>query len=89
MFGDRFSSSTSCSRWLHETEPGRLDQSLSCRFLKVATHPHESRMVFWLSRTWNFLLALMCAGFMGATAYHLSRTFTGWVERTISSWWAG
>ena len=39
MFGDRFSSSTSCSRWLHETEPGRLDQSLSCRFLKVATHP--------------------------------------------------
>ena len=46
-------------------------------------------MVFWLSRTWIFLLALMCAGFMGATAYHLSRTFTGWVERTISSWWAG
>ena len=39
MFGDRFRSSTSCSRWLHETEPGRLDQSLSCRFLKVATHP--------------------------------------------------
>ena len=50
---------------------------------------HESRMVFWFSRTWIFLLALMCAGFMGATAYHLSRTFTGWVERTISSWWAG
>ena len=23
----------------HETEPGRLDQSRSCRFLKVATHP--------------------------------------------------
>ena len=23
----------------HETEPGRLDQSLSCRFWKVATHP--------------------------------------------------
>ena len=41
MFGDRFSSSTSCSRWLYETEPGRLDQSLSCRFLKVATHPSE------------------------------------------------
>ena len=39
MFGDRFSSSTSCSRWLHETEPGRLDQALSCRLSKVATHP--------------------------------------------------
>ena len=39
MFGDRFSSSTSCSRWLHETEPGRPNQSLSCCFLKVATHP--------------------------------------------------
>ena len=39
MFGDNFSSSTSCSRWLHETEPGRLDQPPSCCFLKVATHP--------------------------------------------------
>ena len=39
MFGDRFSSSTTCSKWRHETEPGRLDQSLSCRFWKVATHP--------------------------------------------------
>ena len=41
MFGDRFSSSTSCSRWVHETEPDRPDQSLTCCFLKVATHPHE------------------------------------------------
>ena len=41
MCGDRFSSSTTCSRWRHETEPGRLDQSLSCRFWKVATHPVE------------------------------------------------
>ena len=39
MCGNRFSSSTTCSRWRHETEPGRLDQSLSCRFGKVATHP--------------------------------------------------
>ena len=39
MFGDRFSSSTSCSRWVHETEPDRPDQSLTCCFLKVATHP--------------------------------------------------
>ena len=39
MFGDRFSSSTNCSRWLHETEPGRPNQSFSCCFLKVATHP--------------------------------------------------
>ena len=23
----------------HEPKPGRLDQSRSCRFLKVATHP--------------------------------------------------
>ena len=50
---------------------------------------HESKMVFWFSRTWIFLLALMWAGFMGATAYHLARTFTDWVERAISSWWAG
>ena len=34
-----FSSSTSCSKWRHETKPGRLDQTRSCRFLKVATHP--------------------------------------------------
>ena len=40
MCGDRFSSSTTCSRCRHETEPGRLDQSLSCRFWKVATHPY-------------------------------------------------
>ena len=40
MFGNRFSSSTHCSRWLHEAEPGRLDPSFSGRFLKVATHPH-------------------------------------------------
>ena len=39
MFGDRFSSSTSCSKWRRETKPGRLDQSRSCYFLKVATHP--------------------------------------------------
>ena len=39
MFGDRFSSSTSCSRGVHETEPDRPDQSLTCCFLKVATHP--------------------------------------------------
>ena len=41
MCGDRFRSSTTCSRWRHETEPGRLDQSLSCRFWKVATHPFK------------------------------------------------
>ena len=39
MFGNRFSSSITCSRWRHEPKPGRLDQSRSCRFLKVATHP--------------------------------------------------
>ena len=41
MFGDRFSSSTSCSRWVHETEPDRPDPSLTCCFLKVATHPYH------------------------------------------------
>ena len=41
MFGNRFSSSITCSRWRHETKPGRLDQSRSCRFLKVATHPFK------------------------------------------------
>ena len=25
-----------------ETKPGRLDQSRSCRFLKVATHPFRA-----------------------------------------------
>ena len=39
MVGNKFSSSTSCSKWPHETEPGRLDQEFSGRFLKVATHP--------------------------------------------------
>ena len=43
MVGDRFSSSTSCSGWLHETAPARPDPSLSCLFLKVATHPFRGR----------------------------------------------
>ena len=30
MFGNRFSSSTSCLGWLNETDPGRPNQSLSC-----------------------------------------------------------
>ena len=47
IFGNRFSSSTSCSRWLHETEPGRLDQAFSCRFLKVATHPAVGTVAGW------------------------------------------
>ena len=50
---------------------------------------YETRMVFWFSRMWIFLLVLMCAGFMGAMMYHLSQAFTGWVVRAISSWWAG
>ena len=29
------------SRWLHETEPARLDQSRSYRFWKAATEPSE------------------------------------------------
>ena len=40
MSGDRFSSSTSCSRWLHETEPGWPNQAFSGRFLKVAIHSY-------------------------------------------------
>ena len=39
MLDNRFSSSITCSRLRHEPKPGRLDQSRSCRFLKVATHP--------------------------------------------------
>ena len=31
----------SCSRWPHETEPGRLDPSFSGHFLKVTTHPDD------------------------------------------------
>ncbi len=30
MFGNKFSSSTSCLGWLHETDPGRPNQALSC-----------------------------------------------------------
>ena len=41
MFGNRFSSSTRCSRSLHETELGRSSQPLSCCFLKVATQPNR------------------------------------------------
>ena len=52
MFGDRFSASTSCSKWRHETKLG-LDQSCSCRPLKVATHPFcgkEMRHVWMVKR---------------------------------------
>ena len=49
---------------------------------------YETRMVFWFSRMWIFLLVLMCAGFMGAMMCHLSQAFAGWVVRAISSWWA-
>ena len=51
MFGDRFSSSTSCSRGVHETEPDRPDQSLTCCFLKVATHPS---FLFFSPFSWFF-----------------------------------
>ena len=51
MFGDRFSSSTSCSRWVHETEPDRPDQSLTCCFLKVATHPARLNIKNSVSRS--------------------------------------
>ena len=49
MFGNGFNSSASCSGWPHETALGRPDQSLSCRFLKVATHP--SRLIGWAQQT--------------------------------------
>ena len=39
MIGNRFSSSTSCSRWLHEPEPDRFDQAFPGPFLKVAKPP--------------------------------------------------
>ena len=57
MFGDRFSSSTSCSRWVHETEPDRPDQSLTCCFLKVATHPYEN---CWITKEGDRRLVAWC-----------------------------
>ena len=70
MCGDRFSSSTTCSRWRHETGPGRLDQSLSCRFWKVATHP---RRRFGFLLPWRFLLKVgSIAGVMGVVVGALS-----------------
>ena len=47
MCGDRFNSSITCSRWRHETEPGQLDPSLSCRFWKVATHPAKGKAALY------------------------------------------
>ena len=44
MFGNRFSSSTSCSKSLHETEFGRSNPSHSCCVLKVATQPFKSML---------------------------------------------
>ena len=84
MFGDRFSSSTTCSRWRHETEPGRLDQSLSCRFWKVATHPvilvHVEFIVFVL---FGGLLAFrwrwMPLAHLPAVAWGAAAELLGWV----------
>ena len=43
-----------------ETKPGRLDQSRSCRFLKVATHPFRAlgglrvkKWVIWSKQNGN------------------------------------
>ena len=36
----------------------------------------ETRMVFWFSRTWIYLLTLVCAGFMGMALYRMAKAFT-------------
>ena len=47
----------------------------------------ETRMVFWFSRTWVYLLTLVCAGFMGALLALRAEDFAEWVNRAISIWW--
>ena len=77
MFGDRFSSSTTCSRWRHETEPGRLDQSLSCRFWKVATHPYGALRgpVEKLARDHNVILCSFGPKPSAIALFRLQREF--------------
>ena len=68
MFGGKFSSSTSCSRWLHETEIGRPDPSLSCLFLKVATHPNKTSLtVFKPGKITDFIWETDLHFFLGTT----------------------
>ena len=73
MFGDRFSSSTSCSKWRRETKPGRLDQSRSCYFLKVATHPLEP--LLGRAAPVFFGLGLFAAGLTSAITAPLAATY--------------
>ena len=42
----------------------------------------ETRMVFWFSRTWIYLLTLVCAGFMGALLALRAEDFVEWVNRS-------
>ena len=49
----------------------------------------ETRMAFWFSRTWIYLLTLVCAGFVAITLSRMAEAFTVWVDRALSSWWAG
>ena len=39
----------------------------------------DASLVFWLSRTWVFLVILVAVAFMGAALFHLAKAFTGWV----------
>ena len=56
MVGDRFSSSTSCSGWLHETAPARPDPALSCLFFESCNTSSQRAPVVmrqWLSRSYR------------------------------------
>ena len=91
MFGDRYSSSTSCSRWLHETEPARLDQSRSYRFLKVATQPLDETLTvlgLGLSERLQRSLATTNAieSLLGRTR-HVKRNVKRWRGRTMVLRW--
>ena len=85
-FGDRFSSSTGCPRWRHETESGRLDQSRSCRFWKVATHPSMKPRVHTAAHR------LFAAGLLGlgiaAAAYGTLHVMLGPRPVSIHVRWA-
>ena len=86
MFGDRFSSSTTCSRWQHETEPGRLDQSLSRRFWRVATHPSKAQQVIVGVDTHKYVHVAVAIDTRGTRLGDHSFVANSWGYRALIRW---
>ena len=62
-----------------------MDRNAKRHEARVGEAYTRLELVFWLSRTWVFLVILVAVAFMGAALFHLAQAFTGWVLGAGSS----